>query len=203
MRRCRHNNQLPTPYTLVKVGMRISSKKAKLIAVWLFVFSIGAVPVLSQPNTQGLKIYLTVNNATFHRSSKPVATITIENRTGSAIAMRDFEWFEVQLQSKSLRPAGGCGLDQCYAARLILRRDLIENGSSAAYNVNLSSLHWEDVVSSIRSGYPRNLFAALPIGEYNLHARLSVKAANWRSEDPRYRQIKSDFVAVAHIAKRK
>jgi hypothetical protein len=183
--------------------MRIFNKKAKLIAVWLFVFSAAAVPVLSQESTEGLNVHLAVSNPRFNKSSKPAATITVENRTGSDIAMRDFQWVEIRLQSSSMAPRDECRLDECYAATLIPGKDRIENGGSLIYKVHLTSLHWKDAVSSISSGYSKNLFTAIPIGEYSLHARLSVKAENWRPNDPRYRRIKSNTVAVAHIAKGK
>jgi hypothetical protein len=180
--------------------MQIFREKAKLAVVWLFIFCTCAVAGMSQPKTEGLRIHLSINTTTFNKATNPTATIAIENQTESTTAMSDFQWFTVELRSAS-RPFESCRLDECYSASFVLGKDKIESGTTVTYNVKLSRLHWEDSISSISSGSSSNLFAAVPSGEYTFQALLSVKAENWRLDDPRYRQFKSNLITVTHAAK--
>jgi hypothetical protein len=169
--------------------------KARLLAVWLFIFGVNVIPSLSQVDQAGVIVRLSISDLRVSKSRPPTATITIQNRSGAPLAMSDLSFFSLEMQLKS-RP-DDCRVDECYSAALFPRTKKIEPGGEIIFVTKLSDLHWQNSISAITDGSrSKNFFTGVPRGEYELYAQLSVKAANWTARDPRYVQIKSNTAPI-------
>jgi len=176
--------------------------KAKLFAVWLLFF-FAATPSYTQTKFYRISIQLTVNSREFVRSSKPTATITVENRSGSTFFMRELAEFSLKLESSNIFN-DNCGFNECFTA-LVGRTESIENGGSLSFSVKLSDLYWHNSISSsLNLRYPKNLFTDVPAGSYKLYARIGIRnGADPKTGFPINFQIVSDPITTIWISTRK
>jgi hypothetical protein len=180
--------------------MRKLQEEARLFVVWLFILC-AATTCLSQTPTRGVSMQLSVSSTNISESSRPVATITIRNQSGSTISMGDFHWFRLELQLKN-RPYQFCRIDECYTATLPLGEREIDHGRSHSFVAKLSDFYWHNSISSITdSRRPKNLFWAVSTGEYDLIASLSMGRQDVSSEVPTYFTARSNSVSMIHLAR--
>ena len=174
--------------------MRRSQTKAKLIAVWLFIFGVIAIPAFAQEPATGITMDLSVSNVEFSESMPPTATITIRNDSGSVFSMKDFA-SRLDLDLDPL-PIGSCRMDECYTAFLYLDEKKIAHGKSQIFMVKLNQLHWHNSISSILNGArPKNLFTLVPAGKYGLRVTLQRRlGTDPKSGVPRNFTIRSSVV---------
>ena len=181
--------------------MRKLQEEARLFAVWLFILGAATTTALSQTAASGVSIQLSVSSININKSTKPTATITVRNESGSTISMGDFHWFRLELQLKD-RPFKFCRIDECYTATLPLGEKTIEHGSSVSFVAKLNDFYWHNSISSITdTNRPKNLFTAVPAGEYDLGATLSMGRKDLSSDGPTYFTARSNSVGVIHLTK--
>jgi hypothetical protein len=183
--------------------MRLIGTTAKLISVWLFVILVLTSATVAQSNAKGISISLSVTSTELTSGTKPQATITIHNRSGSPISLKSFGQFTLTLELKD-RPYAFCRISECYNAAFFPRVKVLPNNAAISFVAKLYDAYWHNSISSIQpANYPRNLFTGVEPGTYDLFAELSVKADNWTAADPRYFHIKSNEVSPVIISRRK
>ena len=183
--------------------MRLVFTTAKLISVWLFVILVNNVWAVAQSSANGISISLSVSSTEFTRTQKPRAAVTILNRSGAPISLKSFARFGLELQLKG-RPVTFCRLDECFSASVFPRGGELANNKSITFVAKLHDLYWHNKISSIiPANYPRNLFTGVPPGTYEFYAVLTVRGENWKADDPRAFDIKSNVVSPMTISREK
>jgi len=189
----------------INVQMRHIGTTAKLVLVWLFVILMTNSPTVAQSKAKakGISLELSVSFTEFTPGTKPRATVTVRNQSGSPISLESFAQLSLKLELKD-RPYEFCRLDECYNASFFPHGKVLPNNAEISLVAKLYDVYWHNSISSIEAAnYPKNLFTGVEPGEYNLFAALSVKADSWTARDPRFFQIKSNVVSTVIISRRK
>jgi hypothetical protein len=139
-----------------------------MIRCWLLLFIILVIlPTIAQTTNEELTLTISTQTTTFTPSDKAIAHLIVKN-TGKKITKgTTWGWFFL---SKHKDETTHCTRQDCFIATNFGGFvSEIRDGKSFNVEVELTDLYWMDAISSVIDfSNPKNLFKAIPAGDYYL-----------------------------------
>jgi len=137
-----------------------------------------------------------VNETIFDSSKKAIVIAKIKNATGKTVNSKELRYVTFNL-SKRGKDAEDIRSSELFTSFFLLCDKQIKNGESFEFDVDLKSLNWKDSLSSAFDfTNTKNMFEAVPSGDYYLFGELLIPAEHSTNEDPRVVSVKSNEVMV-------
>ncbi|HQU82146.1 MAG TPA: hypothetical protein PKY59_03425 [Pyrinomonadaceae bacterium] len=174
--------------------MRNQLASIALTVLVVFVFSF---QTFAQGKTDGFNLSISIENTDFRLSRQPKIKVTLENKTGSTIYLRDSEPIWLNFESFDT-PDFGCRRSDCFVAFAVFKDKHIENNKSIEAEFDLRDFYWKDSISSsINFKKPKNFFETVNFGKYRFYAFVRVPPNDSTFEESKFVGLKSNEIKVS------
>ena len=150
-----------------------------------------------QKSADKFALSISVAEVTFAPERKAKVKAKIVNETEEAVSFKDLGRVDFVF-SRPSKAHEYCVLSDCFGASIPLDSGKgLGGGESLEFEVDLTDLHWKDVVLSGRDlRKPKNMFTEVPPGDYYLVMRINAPAEDATPQDPRFVAFNSNRIMI-------